>query len=64
MNFLDNRYTRLALLTLGLGLLLWAIFWFVLSALGIRGFPVTLQLIAAFLGAGLVVYRYLSQRVF
>lgn len=64
MNFLDNRYTRLALLTVGLGLLLWALFWFVLMALGVQGFPVGLQIAAAFLGAGLLVYRFLSHRVF
>lgn len=63
MEFLNNRYTQLALLTLGLGLLFWAIFWLVLTAVGLGDFPVFLQLAVAFLGAGLLVYRFFASRI-
>ena len=63
MKFLENRYVQLAALTLGLGLLFWALFWLVLGALGLNDFPVGLQLLVAFLGAGLIVTKYFSNRV-
>ena len=64
MEFLNNRYVQLALLTLGLGLLFWALFWVVLLALGIREFPVFLQVMAAFLGAGVLVAKFFAGRIF
>jgi len=64
MEFLNNRYVRLTLLTLGIGLLFWAILWLILMALNIRDFPVFLQLIAAFGGAGVIVYKFFAGRVF
>ncbi len=64
MEPLNNRYVQLMLLTLGLGLLFWAIIWLVLRALGLQDFPVMLQLAIAFLGSGLIVSRYLANRVF
>lgn len=64
MKFFSNRYVQLAMLTLGIGLLLWAIFWLLLRVLGLSDFPVMLQLAVAFLGAGLLVSKYLSGRVF
>lgn len=64
MEYLGNRYVRLALLTVGLGLLFWILFWLILKALGISDFPVTLQLAVAFLGAGLLVAKFFAARVF
>lgn len=64
MDFLTNRYAQLALLTLGLGLLFWAMIWVILLAVGIREFPVGLQLAVAFLGAGLIVTKFFSNRIF
>lgn len=64
MEFLNNRYVQLGLLTLGLGLLFWAVFWLGLRALGINDFPVMLQLAVAFLGSGLIVAKFLAGRVF
>lgn len=52
------------LLTLGLGLLFWAIFWLGLRALGLNDFPVMLQLAVAFLGSGLLVAKYFANRIF
>ena len=62
--FLGNRYVRLGLLTLGIGLLFWMIIWVVLRAVGLDDFPVGLQLAVAFLGAGLLVAQILARRVF
>lgn len=64
MEFLNNRYVQLGLLTIGLGLLFWAVFWLALRSLGVDDFPVTLQLAAAFLGSGLIVAKFLAGRVF
>lgn len=64
MEFLSNRYVQLGLLTLGLGLLFWAVFWLVLGALGLSDFPVMLQVSVAFLGAGLLVYKFFANRIF
>lgn len=64
MQFLNNRYVQLGLLTLGLGLLFWAIFWLVLRSLGLGDFPLMLQLAVAFLGSGLIVAKFLAGRVF
>lgn len=64
MQVFENRYVQLSLLTIGIGLVFWAIIWIILGAVGIHDFPVGLQLAASFLGAGLIVYKYLSDRVF
>lgn len=64
MQFLNNRYAQLALLTVGLGLVFWAVFWLILLGLGVRGFPVMLQLAVAFLGSGIIVAKFLAGRVF
>ena len=64
MEFLNNRYVQLGLLTLGLGLLFWAIFWLILRALGLSDFPTMLQVSVAFLGAGLLVYKFFANRIF
>lgn len=64
MQIFENRYVQLALLTLGIGLVFWAIIWIVLGAVGLKDFPVGLQVAVSFLGAGLIVYKFLSGRVF
>lgn len=64
MEIFSNRHVRLILLTLGLGLLLWAVIWSILSVVGLRDFPVGLQVALAFLGSGLLVYKVFSNRVF
>ena len=64
MNYLDNRYVRLAVLTIGLGLIFWFMLWFVLQMTGVRDFPVLLQAAAAFLGAGVLVAKIFASRVF
>lgn len=64
MDSFNNRYVQLSLLTLGLGLLLWALFWLGLRALGLHDFPVMLQLAVAFLGAGLIVAKFFASRIF
>ena len=64
MELFNNRYVQLGLLTLGLGLLFWAVFWLVLRALGLQDFPIMLQISVAFLGAGLLVYKFFASRVF
>jgi hypothetical protein len=63
MELFNNRYVQLALLTLGLGLLFWAVFWLILRALGLSDFPVMLQLAVAFLGAGVLVAKFFSNRI-
>lgn len=64
MQFFQNRYVQLGLLTLGLGLLFWALFWLILAALGLQDFPVVLQATAAFLGAGVLVAKFFASRIF
>ncbi len=62
--FFSNRYVQLGLLTLGLGLLFWAIMWLILRALGIDDFPVMLEVAVSFLGSGLLVAKVFASRVF
>lgn len=64
MELLNNRYVRLVLLTLGLGLLFWAITWVILNSVGLKDFPVMLQVAFSFLAAGLLVAKYLANRIF
>lgn len=64
MEIFNNRYVQLGLLTLGLGLLFWAIIWLVLRALGLQEFPTVLQVSVSFLGAGLLVYKFFAGRIF
>lgn len=62
--FLNNRYVRLTGLTLGLGALFFALIWLVTTTLGLKDFPVPLEAVLALLGAGVLVYKFLSQRIF
>lgn len=64
MQLFENRYIRLTLLALVLGLLFWAIIWLTLRVLGLSDFPVGLQLAVAFLGSGLIITKFLSSRIF
>ncbi|HAC55861.1 TPA: hypothetical protein DCF80_00020 [Candidatus Saccharibacteria bacterium] len=64
MEFFNNRYVQLALLTLGIGLVFWALLWMVFYLVGLEDFPIGLQLAIAFLGAGLLVYKFFSNRIF
>ncbi|HEX8389892.1 MAG TPA: hypothetical protein VF597_00535 [Candidatus Saccharimonadales bacterium] len=64
MQLFENRYVRLTLLTLAIGLLFWAIIWLVLTLVGINDFPTSIQLTLAFLGAGLLVYKFFAGRIF
>lgn len=64
MEFFNNRYVQLALLTLGLGLVFWIVFWLILMVLGLQDFPVFLQLTVAFLGSALIVAKFFANRVF
>ena len=52
------------MLTLGLGLLFWAILWLIFFALGVKDFPVLLEVAVSFLGAGLLVAKFFASRVF
>lgn len=61
--FLNNRYVQLAGLTLGIGVLLWAVIWLFCTVTGLNDFPIGLQIMLAVLGAGLVVYKFFSQRI-
>lgn len=64
MDIFNNRYVQLGVLTVLIGLVIWAIVWTVLFALGLSNFPVALQLALAFLGAGLLVAKFLAGRIF
>lgn len=61
--FFNNRYVQLAGLTLGVGALFFASIWIVTTVLGMTDFPIGLEVLLAFLGAGAVVYKFLSRRV-
>ena len=63
MQYLDNRYTRLALLAIGISLLLWALFAITTLMIGIE-VPLMLQAFVSFLAGGLFVAKFLSNRVF
>ena len=62
--FLNNRYTKLAGLTIGLSILLYLVIWVFFKIIKLDDFPVFLQAILAVLGAGTVVYKFLFQRIF
>lgn len=62
--FLNNRYVRLALLTFGIGLVFFLMIWLITVLVPqLKGFPIFLQLSLAFLAAGVLVYKFFSQRV-
>lgn len=64
MEFMQNRFVRLSALTILIGVAFWVIIWLVMTLIGIQDFPVFLQLAVSFLGAGLLVYKFLAPRVF
>lgn len=61
--FFENRYVQLTILTLAIGTAIWAIFWLILFLLNIKGFPILLQMTVGYLGAGVLVAKYLAGRV-
>lgn len=62
--FFENRYARLGALMLGVAVLIYSLIWLVLVIFNVRDFPQLIQLSLSVLGAGLLVYKFLSQRVF
>jgi hypothetical protein len=62
--FFNNKYVQLTGLTIGIGILFFALIWLVCMTVGLKDFPVALQFILAFLGSGAVVYKFFSQRIF
>lgn len=62
--FFNNKYIRLGALTLGIGLLLWAFVWLFCMVAGLQEFPLALQAVLSFLAAGVLVYKFLANRVF
>lgn len=62
--FLNNRYVRLSLLTLGLGTLFYLIIWLIVGLLGMNDFPHAFIFLLSGLGAGLLVYKVFASRVF
>ncbi len=62
--FFQNRYTQLALLTLGLGTLFFLILWLIFTLIGLNDAPLGLVAVASFLGSGVLVSKYLAGRIF
>lgn|GEM_PF-4139441 len=60
----NNKYARLAGLTFGIAALLFAVIWLFCQAVGLSDFPIVLQATLALLAAGVLVYKFLAQRVF
>jgi len=60
---MNNRYVQLGALTLGLAILFWLILFLVFGLLHVN-LPIGLEILLAVLGAGLIVYKFFSQRVF
>ena len=60
---MNNRYVQLGALTLGLAILFWLILFLVFGLLHVN-LPIGLEVLLAVLGAGLIVYKFFSQRVF
>lgn len=61
--FFNNRYVQLTGLTIVVGTLFFLMIWLVSSVIGLDQFPVALQAVLAFLAAGIVVYKFFSQRI-
>ena len=62
--FFNNRYVQLAGLTLGLAILFFLVIWVVTSTIGLKDFPVGLEITLAVLGAGIIVYKFFARRIF
>lgn len=61
---LNNRYLQLSALTVGLAAVIYLLLWLIFSLIGLGDFPKGLQLAVAVLGAGLLVYKLFSNRIF
>ena len=60
--FINNRYTQIAGLTLGLAILIWMILWIVFSVLKVP-FPMELQIAVSLLVAVGVVWKFYAWRI-
>lgn len=58
----ENRYVKLALLTVGLAAIIYIVVYLIFMALGLA-LPVELQIFVSILAAGYVVYQYFAQRI-
>ena len=63
-SFFSNRYTQLALLTLGLGTLIFLVLWLIFSLIGLTDVPLGIVAVASYLGAGVLVARVFAGRIF
>ena len=61
--FLTNRYVRLGLLTLLIAALIYTIIFIVLSLVGMNDFPQFIRITISVLGAGLLVYKFLADKI-
>lgn len=64
MEFLNNRYVKLTLLTLGLAALIWIVLWFVFNLSIGLDLPNGLMVFVSVLAAGYLVYQFFSQRIY
>lgn len=62
-SILQNRYTKLGLLTLGLAGIFLLLIALVFSLLGFS-LPLYLQAVLCLLGAGYLVYRFFADRIY
>lgn len=62
-DFFANRYTKLALLTLAVALLLYLLQMIIFMVLPLD-LPQFLRILLALLAAGYLVYKFFSERVF
>jgi hypothetical protein len=62
MQFLNNRYVQLSMLTLFIAILLLLLEYVIFMALHID-FPMVMRLMLAVLASGYLVYKFFSQRV-
>lgn len=65
MQWLNNRYVQLSLLTVFIAVLLYVIIWLIIDvALGLHTFPPALIFTLSVLGSGLLVYKFFASRIF
>lgn len=62
-DFFSNKYTRLAMLTLGLALLFYLIIWMIMSIVQVAFLPPFLHLMVSVLGAAILVAKYFAFRI-
>lgn len=62
-DFFSNKYTRLAMLTLGLAVLFYLVIWMIMSIVGVDFLPPFLHFMISILGAGILVAKYFAFRI-